>query len=229
MIELLVVIAIIAVLVALLLPALANVRENARSILCAGNLRTILAAHHRWMEDHNDYMICDGIPWDYDISKNYGPGVHVQGYTWCHYWLDHSYLYYPQGRFEGSALQCPSYNGLWPLGIPYNVCYGWNYVSLGYQNSRDYYFRKFSRLTFPTETIAFADSSVEYGWIINAIWSGGWPGVDNISSMLVRHNGYPNVGWADGRVSRENFNALIKPDYYWWRGNKDINYDVANW
>lgn len=55
LIELLVVIAIIAILAALLLPALNNTRDTAKRIKCAGNLRNISCSVLIYASDFNEY------------------------------------------------------------------------------------------------------------------------------------------------------------------------------
>ena len=59
LIELLVVIAIIAILAAMLLPALAKAREKARSISCINNLKSVGMAYNLYGTDNGDIWIID--------------------------------------------------------------------------------------------------------------------------------------------------------------------------
>ncbi len=81
LVELLVVIAIIAILAALLLPALAGAKRQGRQIGCLNNLRQVTVAGLMYLSDTQH-----GLPWNVPYDPNYDPNVAiswVQALTNC--------------------------------------------------------------------------------------------------------------------------------------------------
>jgi prepilin-type N-terminal cleavage/methylation domain-containing protein len=77
LIELLVVIAIIAILAAILLPALASANEKAQRTYCLNNLKQLGAASNLYNSDFQDYMVWPN--WGNDASPPCPPGWLYKG------------------------------------------------------------------------------------------------------------------------------------------------------
>ena len=97
LIELLVVIAIIAILAAMLLPALSAARTRARAATCISNLKQTYFVHRAYADDNDDMII-------YDVRKEgcWFNAVREAGYT----------------TKNDNQTFCP---GLWPYGYPRQI------------------------------------------------------------------------------------------------------------
>src|SRR5258706_4428190 len=76
LIELLVVIAIIAILAALLLPALARAKMQAKRIQCIGNQRQLATTWLLYVADNNDWIVANGNSANPDTTTKFW----IQGY-----------------------------------------------------------------------------------------------------------------------------------------------------
>ena len=146
LIELLVVIAIIAILAAMLLPALSAARERARNANCVGKLKQIGLAIHMYAGDHKDFLPNSNT----DVSTEYSNGYSAGGGTPTPFWLLYRDGYFPQNMNTKSVdenyaamkpyYQCPSdANNYKKSGNNVNASY-WYHINK-YSNMDEKYHR----------------------------------------------------------------------------------------
>lgn len=229
LIELLVVIAIIAILAAILLPALNKARQSGLDASCKSNLKQVMASSLQYVDDNDGYLFFwgEGMPRANNSTKNsenWGSlsngGAYVKSYfpdqksILCPGgpptdWNDSNiYRYASYGLFRGHIGKHMKFD----TRAPRDLTGIWNTDKL---------------LHLPTNVshsklYVFADSRQKtckqtYVWYLGS----------NSSQMVHRHNGKANIAWGDGHVEPKSIFELadliksVKPDidlpdlYYW--------------
>jgi len=199
LIELLVVIAIIAILAAMLLPALSRAREKARQAVCMSNLKQITLAFLMYAEDHEGYLspayyylpgYSGEIGWDFTTQDwvNWTPGIVGQYLT--------SRVFECPSRFQLKSYDRPF------TGYAYNASYlGGGYdPNFGEERAPV----KITRIANPSATILLADSAI-WSPYTNELIANNYLRAPNDPSYFgpnvhFRHNGFANVAFCDGHV-----------------------------
>ena len=224
LVELLVVIAIVALLVSILLPALANAREQARRAMSGVNVRQIALGIHMYSENYDDKII-----WaDRDFNESGVSRGHINEV------IPHFNNYWPVRLVEEELLDsdqklttfaCPSDIGFTIDNYPFNISYGVN-TGKGYGVSKldafsgrhnllpgvDGSWPRLSDIPHPADFASVADSGNNtedpvFGNLSYRIVN------DHGGHFGYRHKYGGNVGFFDGHAEYESYpDAMFK--YY---------------
>ena len=208
LIELLVVIAIIAILAAMLLPALNKAREHSKSTLCLNNLKSLIQAEILYADSHQDYtvpLMCGNysIQW-YKNSELYKLlGVHAKT-------TDLYTSYYSSGQVR----VCPSLPGtlnnlLWTYGMNDAGIRDNNNGNAKYPSAY-----KLTQIRNPSRRFLHIDTSRQYSVDAGINNQGLWNVVrssatpykyldtsTNTGGVFYGHNRRASVGFFDGHCS----------------------------
>lgn len=195
LIELLVVIAIIAILAAMLLPALSAARERARSATCVNNLKQLSLMAEIYANENNDFLPCyynlDAQTWVVVLK----PYWHIAGAQ--EGWAMGSTTKPADNRQQAGAFACPSTSKTVSPDLDYGI--NWYAASAAYgkhpvQADRTTYSRyPFPRggIENPTRCMYFMDA---YSYYVDTNTGTG------AYAPEYRHGNGINISYIDGHV-----------------------------
>lgn len=218
LIELLVVIAIIAILAGMLLPALNQAREKAKTISCAANLKQVGLGMLLYADDYNSWV----HPHTRSSGKSYlwsdALNEYINNTKVFHCPSDEDFLW-GAGTVNGVAMAKTgnqSY-GLNIVGSSANWLSGINgfgyYMSPADGTSRLYPAIKLNKIKAASQMVYVGDANhaTTYGSCIT------WNDFRGNGLNSTRHNQKANILWADGHVKTHSVPEMSSPgNSSWW-------------
>jgi len=220
LIELLITIAIIAILSALLLPALSKAKATAHRTVCAANLKHLGYASYMYVGDNNDvvapyYQISDQKIWVQRVVPDYIPGTLTFTNS-----INQALNGWP--TLTGKNISCESL--VCPVS-PINPCrlsYAYNHKyghSAVVSADADYVVRRLARFVYPSKTVIMADGGDPIGdmdIMYKVRYDGGYTAWSFWWSPIARHSGKINILFIDGHSA---CSRLSETDYLGWIGS----------
>ncbi len=209
LIDLLVVVAIIAILAAMLLPALSKARERARQAVCMSNLKQIGLAIFMYTNDYDGYIPLATFPsydsllpandywWVWMVRWGYF-GIAAPNYQY--YFIDDPWRSGPAGKL----LRCPTHNKMthWSDRSTYQM----RRISLN-----DEGWVKIDRIIRPAKTVYIGDALPGAGYLL---W---YNHTSPFCLPSTYHSGGANILFFDGHVAWHTSERLVSgvawPDY----------------
>jgi prepilin-type N-terminal cleavage/methylation domain-containing protein/prepilin-type processing-associated H-X9-DG protein len=226
LIELLIVIAIIAILAALLLPALSGAKERARVIQCLNNLRQMTFCWTVYADDNNDWLVPNWV-----LGTGVSPAgswvmgnVHVlPGVTNVNDIVNGRLFPYTRSV---ALYQCPNavfVNGRLPVrttslaeqmhgGDAADARQFGIYDSSGDLGTNYPPFKKMAEIRKPAPAMALVFVDESQNTVDDGIFAVGWTYWKN--SPTIRHSRGATFSFADGHVERWKWKGLAKEQGY---------------
>lgn len=189
LIELLVVIAIIAILAALLLPALSTARELGKRMACGNNLKQLGAACSLYAQDYNDML-----PGGNQDHSNFAAG----GWGYC--WYDGYASYMGRNYTQWTSIALPAAFGC-PSGAVKPYYPSWPFTgdyASNFNISVAGSMMKVSTFMHPSETPNIQEAEKQNMW---DYWIFAHAPQTNGADFPLRHAYGGNVLWFDSHVS----------------------------